>query len=74
MSNALTKPDEIVLFRYGTLLKALELEMQGMTRAGQSAYSIIKKEFKFKGNRARVHEQLREYIFELRHGALIEGT
>jgi hypothetical protein len=43
---------------------ALSLELKGMKRRGRSAYSIVKEEFGFKGNRQRVYDQLKEYCDE----------
>lgn len=40
----------------------LKLEVLGLSRRGQSAYSIVKKEFGFKGTKQRVLDQLNEYI------------
>ena len=45
-----------------TLRAALKLEVKGMKRRGQSVYSIVKKEFGFKGSKTRVLEQLNKYI------------
>jgi len=46
------------------LRSALKLECLGMTRKGQSVYSIIKAEFGFKGSKAKVLEQLNAYILQ----------
>jgi len=58
----LTHPDHSALFRLLTLKAALKLETLGMKRSGVSVYSIVKREFGFKGSKARVHEQLCAYI------------
>tara|TARA_Y100000310_G_scaffold91334_1_gene88680 strand:+ start:3975 stop:4175 length:201 start_codon:yes stop_codon:yes gene_type:complete len=57
-------PEGIERFRLLTLRGALKLEVLGMKRRGQSVYSIVKKEFGFKGNKQRVLEQLEKYIAE----------
>lgn len=51
-------------YRWYVLCQALELEILGMKRHGRSAYSIIKEEFGFKGSKAKVLHQLKEYINE----------
>jgi len=45
-----------------TLRAALKLELKGMKSRGSSAYSIIKREFGFKGSKAKVLEQLNDFI------------
>ena len=60
-------PKAIAHLRRVTLLQALKLEIYGMNRGGrQSAYSIIKKDFKLKGNRQHVCDQFINLIEELR--------
>ena len=56
--------EDIYKARILRLRGMLKLEMKGMTRRGQSAYSIIKEEFGFKGTRQKVLDQLTEYINE----------
>ena len=51
--------DQITEYRVKVLRAGLKL---GMKRHGRSCYTIIKKEFGFKGSRARVLEQLEGYI------------
>ena len=55
---------QIALFRLKALKGALKLEMLGMKRGGQSACSIIKEEFGFRGNRKKVLKQLELKIEE----------
>ena len=43
---------------------ALKLEILGMKRKGRSAYSLIKEEFGFKGNREKVLGQIEAEIEE----------
>ena len=50
--------EEIALFRMKALRGALKLEILGMKRRGRSVYSIIKEEFKFKGSKQKVLQQL----------------
>jgi hypothetical protein len=52
----------IAQFRLNALHKMLKLEMLGMTRRGQSAYSIIKQETGFKGSKQKVYDQLTEKL------------
>jgi hypothetical protein len=51
-------PEEIEFFRLRALRSALKLEILGMKRRGQSAFSIIKKEFGFRGSRNKVLREL----------------
>jgi len=59
----LDTPEQIHNFRYVTLLTGLELELKGLRmNRGRTAYSIIKEEFGFKGNKERVHKQFKEWL------------
>jgi len=60
----LDTPQAIDGFRTRMLRSALKLEVLGMTRRGQSVYSIVKQEFGFKGNKQQVLDQLLAYIKE----------
>jgi hypothetical protein len=60
--STINTPEQIELFRLATLHKMLKLETLGMTRSGQSAYSIIKQETGLTGSKQRVFEQLGEYL------------
>lgn len=60
----LDTPQAIDGFRVRTLRSALKLEVLGMSRKGQSVYSIVKQEFGFKGNKQQVLDQLLAYIKE----------
>ncbi len=55
-------PEKIDSYRLKVLRGALKLEILGMKRRGPSAYSIIKKEFGFKGSKVKVLEQLESKI------------
>jgi hypothetical protein len=55
-------PETINNFRLRSLRGALKLEILGMKRRGRSAYSLIKEEFGFKGNRQSVLAQIEEQI------------
>lgn len=55
---------QVRAIRHLTLKQALKLELLGMKCRGRSAYSIVKQEFGFKGNRQRVYEQLVAYCEE----------
>ena len=57
-------PEQIDMFRFLSLRSALKLECLGMSRRGQSAYSIIKAEYGFKGNKKSVLEQMEQIIKE----------
>ena len=58
-------PEAIDRFRLVALKGALKMEVLGMTRRGQSVYSIVKQEFGFKGNKASVLKQLEQKIKEI---------
>ncbi len=56
--TTINTPEQIEEFRLRTLHKMLKLEILGMTRRGQSAYSIIKAETGLKGSKQKVYDQL----------------
>ena len=60
----LDTPQAIDGFRTRMLRSALKLEVLGMSRKGQSVYSIVKQEFGFKGSKQAVLDQLLAYIKE----------
>ena len=60
-------PEQIDMFRFLSLRSALKLECLGMKRRGQSAYSIIKAEYGFKGNKKSVLEQMEQIIKEAKN-------
>ena len=64
MAVVITGTEKIAGARLITLKHMLSLEMKGMKRRGRSAYSIIKSELGFRGNRQKVYDQLEEYINE----------
>ena len=52
--------ENIGRYREKVLLSALKLELLGIKRSrGQTAYSIIKREFNLKGNRQSVYDQFK---------------
>ena len=55
---AYDSPEEIALFRIRSLMGALKLEVLGMNRRGRSVYAIVKEEFKLKGSKQKVLEDL----------------
>ena len=63
----LDTPEQIDMFRFLSLKSALKLECLGMTRRGQSAYSIIKAEYGFKGNKKSVLKQMEQIIEEVKN-------
>ena len=65
--TVLDTPEQIDMFRFLSLKSALKLECLGMTRRGQSAYSIIKAEYGFKGNKKSVLEQMEKIIKEVKN-------
>jgi hypothetical protein len=64
----LDTPEKIDMFRFLSLRSALKLECLGMGRRGQSAYSIIKQEYGFKGNKKSVLQQMEQIIKEFKEG------
>lgn len=60
--STINKDEQIAEFRMRTLHKMLKLEILGMTRRGQSAYSIIKQETGLKGSKQKVYDQLDELL------------
>jgi len=60
----LDTPEAIDGFRTRMLRSALKLEVLGMKRKGSSVYSIVKREFGFKGSKQKVLDQLLAYIKE----------
>ena len=60
-------PEQIDMFRFLSLKSALKLECLGMSRRGQSAYSIAKAEYGFKGSKKSVLEQMEQIIKEAKN-------
>jgi len=60
--QVLDTPEAISQFRMRALRGALKMEILGMKRPGQSAYSIIKQEFGLKGSKQSVLEQFEKLI------------
>jgi hypothetical protein len=56
--------DEVMSFRFLTLISGLKLETKGirMTRKGPTCYSILKKEYGFKGSREAVLKAAQELV------------
>jgi hypothetical protein len=57
--SVITNPVHIEQMRLLTLRQALKLEMMGMKKRGQSAYTILKAEG-YKGTKQEVFDQLTE--------------
>ena len=64
----LDTPEQIDLFRLLSLRSALKLECLGMSRRGQSVYSIVKAEYGLKGNKKSVLKQLEQIIEDIKNG------
>lgn len=62
MSIMIDTPDGIAFARAAARNAALKMELQGLGRRGQSAYSIAKDVYGLTGNRRAVSEQLDEYV------------
>ena len=57
--TALTTPGQIALFRLCTLRTALKLETRGLRMSkGPTALSVLKSEYGYKGDRAKVLAQV----------------
>jgi hypothetical protein len=56
--------DDIRIYRLLTIRRGLRMEIEGMrmTSRGSTCYAIARREFGFKGNRAKVLAQLNDYI------------
>jgi len=66
----LNTPDQIQAFRRLTLLKGLQLEAEGyQVKRPPSCYSVIKKEFGLKGNKAKVLEQFTKIVNDMKGSA-----
>ena len=62
----LDTPDKKYMFRFLSVRSALKLECRGMKGRGQSAYSIAKTEYGFKGNKKSVLSQMEQIIKEFK--------
>jgi len=60
--NTLTSASDIQKFRLLCLRKAIQLEMKGMKNSRGSVTARVRREFGFKGNRAKVLTQLEKLI------------
>jgi hypothetical protein len=67
MSAVLETPQQIDMGRFIILRSALKLECLGMTRRGQSAYSILKTEYGLKGNKKSVLKQMEQIIEDIKN-------
>lgn len=63
---AIEGKENITLFRLMVLRTALQAEILGMRKHGQSAYAIVKKEFKLKGDKNKVFEQFDKIVEEMK--------
>ena len=64
----LDTPEQIDMARFISLKFALKMECVGMSRRGQSAYSIIKQKYGFKGTKKSVLQQMEQIIKEFKQG------
>jgi hypothetical protein len=59
--------DQIHQFRRLTLLRGLKLEAEGFqVKRPPSCYSVVKKEFGLKGNKAKVLEQFTKIVNDMK--------
>lgn len=61
MSTLLTG-QAITDYRARVLLSALKLECLGMKRNGPSVYATVKREYRLKGSKQSVHDQLKSIL------------
>jgi hypothetical protein len=66
MSTIITGKENLNMYRLIVLKSALRLECLGMKNSRGSVYSLIKKEFKLKGNKESVLIQFTQYIDSLK--------
>jgi len=66
--------EEKKYFRMCQLKARLKLELVGLKSRGKTAYSLIKKEYGFKGNRESVLEQLKTKIEEIQDDTRTKTT
>jgi len=60
-------PDQIHQFRRLTLLRGLKLEAEGyQVKRPPSCYTVVKKEFGLKGNKAKVLEQFTKIVNDMK--------
>ena len=62
----LDTPDSIAVYRLCVLRSALSLECMGMKHSQGSVYALVKREFGFKGSKARVLAQLKAHVEDVR--------
>jgi hypothetical protein len=62
MGHIINNPQDIRSFRNKVLLSGLRLEILGLKHSRTSTYSLIKKEFGFKGSKQQVYDQLKAII------------
>ena len=63
----LNTPDQIHQFRRLTLLRGLKLEADGFqVKRPPSCYTVVKKEFGLKGNKAQVLEQFTKIVNDMK--------
>lgn len=65
MTMSATTPAEISAFQMLALKGALKLEVLGMRRRGPSALSLVKRQFGFKGGKAKVLALLEAHLREI---------
>ena len=60
--------NQIELARLLTLRAGINLEGKGLRRRGRSCLAIVKSEFGWKGNRAKILARLSWHIDQVQHG------
>tara|TARA_R100001082_G_C4311506_1_gene136946 strand:+ start:615 stop:824 length:210 start_codon:yes stop_codon:yes gene_type:complete len=59
-------PAHIKLYQMVVQKQALKLEIYGLKTRGRSAYSLIKEQYKLKGNKQKVLEQFTKMIEDIK--------
>ena len=62
MTMMFDTPDDIAFVRACSRKGALSLELKGMKKRGQTAYSIVKEVYGFRGTRTSVLEDITEFV------------
>lgn len=58
-------PEGIAAFGHLQLYYALGLEVKGLKFSRGSVYALVKRTYGFKGNKQRVHDQLKAHLIEI---------
>jgi hypothetical protein len=65
MMTVYDSPEKISMYRLKVLRSAMKLELLGMKKKGRSVFHIVREEFGFSGNRAKVFEDFSNFLLDL---------